>query len=499
MQFRLLVLFLLFGLPTSGKSESIAVSGSLGVISGLFTESGQISRALSEPLEIHLSVHSGKPLQVRFESYQSKNWIAELHNAEGEVSTDEAQVLLLQGQAVSGYRELPAAGAVYQGASGPELHIHLADGKPMEITVPLSLSSHATVGKLEIADDTALAGKKCGSELMPKHAPALSSSKAIQAASNIRIIAVSTDADYQFHQRFGSQSNARVAAIINAAQVIYQNDLGIRFNIVRQRVRTTSSQPFTSSDSGALLNQYTDHINGEHGGADVSHLFTGKDLNDGVIGIAWLGVICNIPSLSTSLTQHVSSTIDPLVFAHEIGHNLDADHDNSTSPRSLMYPSVSSDQGFVSQKSRNEISNHIGQHGSCLTETDEPAPDPRVGGSESVSVAPTFSRRNGRLKLTVKRSGFAADESCSVRVSLAANTGMTGARSKTFTSSSNRLFLSALTSQRISAGKIYVRARVYNCQSTSADVTSNTRVFNPKGTRGVSATKWISGVARRLR
>jgi hypothetical protein len=490
---RTIPLLLLLVLPAAVAAEVVSASGSLGALRSLYGDDSRVSRAFSEGLELNLAIAGRGNLAVRFDSYHSNTWQAYLDNGSN-AEPDSSPVLLLQGRAIKGDKELPAAGAIYEGTSGPELHINLVDEKPMEASIPLGLSSQAAVGTAAYADESMLAGKRCGSELMPKHSPSFSSAKATRAAANIRVIDISTDADYQFYQLFGSQANARIASIINAAQVIYQSDLGLRFNIVRQRVRTSSSQPFTSSDSEVLLDQYTDFIGGDHAGADVSHLFSGKDINDGVIGIAWLGVVCNQPTIATGVTQHVSSTIDPLVFAHEIGHNLNAEHDRSTAPRSLMYPSVSSDQGFVSEKSRNEVNNHIAQHGSCLTETDEPAPDPRVGDSESVSVAPTFSRSRGRLKLSVKRSGFSDNDLCSLRVSFSSSSNMANSRTKTFLSSADRILLSARTSRRIASGRIYVRARVFNCDSSPADVTSSIRSFSPLGQRGITARTWIRQV-----
>ncbi|MFQ5806245.1 MAG: immunoglobulin domain-containing protein, partial [Phycisphaerae bacterium] len=61
---------------------------------------------------------------------------------------------------------------------------------------------------------------------------------------------------------------------------------------------------------------------------DVAHLMTGKDLNGGVIGIAWLGVICNTSQgygLSQSrFTGNFTNRVG--LTAHEVGHNWDAVH-----------------------------------------------------------------------------------------------------------------------------------------------------------------------------
>jgi hypothetical protein len=71
--------------------------------------------------------------------------------------------------------------------------------------------------------------------------------------------------------------------------------VGITHKITTIIVRTSASQPYTSTDPNTLLDQFRVQWTTNHGNVtrDIAHLFTGKELDGSVIGIAWLGVVCN--------------------------------------------------------------------------------------------------------------------------------------------------------------------------------------------------------------
>ncbi|MFO0001754.1 MAG: hypothetical protein ACK559_11550, partial [bacterium] len=49
-----------------------------------------------------------------------------------------------------------------------------------------------------------------------------------------RVVTISTDADPEWYQKYGDQSNAVIASLINATEAIYNRQLGLRFRIVKQ-------------------------------------------------------------------------------------------------------------------------------------------------------------------------------------------------------------------------------------------------------------------------
>jgi hypothetical protein len=139
------------------------------------------------------------------------------------------------------------------------------------------------------------------------------------------------DSDLQFYQKWKTKAAVknRVELVINTMDVQYQRDVDITHRITKIIVRTTQG-PYTSFDASTLLNQFRSEWNSNQGGIkrDVAQLFTGKNLNGSVIGVAWLGVICN-KSQGYSLVQSdccgsLNCAAD--LSAHELGHNWNAGH-----------------------------------------------------------------------------------------------------------------------------------------------------------------------------
>jgi plastocyanin len=147
--------------------------------------------------------------------------------------------------------------------------------------------------------------------------------------------------------------------VINNVNQQYESQVLLRHEITTIIIRDNSNDPYTSSDAGTLLNQFRTEWNNNQGGIqrDVAHLFTGKNTGS-TIGIAWLGVVC-YTSQAYSLVQSdccgsLGCTTD--LSAHELGHNWNADHQNSPS-FNTMYPSIQCANYFI-QASIDEISSY---------------------------------------------------------------------------------------------------------------------------------------------
>lgn len=229
------------------------------------------------------------------------------------------------------------------------------------------------------------------------------------------VITISTDADPEWYAKYGDSSNAVIASIINSAEALYNRQLGLRFRIVKQHVYASGS-PYTATESGSLLKQFTNNAankeNMGSGGAefndevDLKHLFTGKDIDGSVIGIAYIGTVCAAPTLAFGVTQHYLDAADPGIFAHELGHNFGAFHD--TSDRTgLMFPSISlPPSDHFSALSVAEIQQHLAANGTCVSqEYMTPRSDVPEGGPEFVPPIATPDTTPATITLKRGRAG----------------------------------------------------------------------------------------------
>ena len=113
----------------------------------------------------------------------------------------------------------------------------------------------------------------------------------------------------------------------------YEPEVGITHSITTTLVRTSSNQPYTSSDAGTLLDQFRSEWNSNQSSIqrDVAQLFTGKSIIGGTIGIAWVGAVCTsfgYGMVESDFNGNFASATD--LSAHELGHNFGLHHAGKT-------------------------------------------------------------------------------------------------------------------------------------------------------------------------
>lgn len=198
------------------------------------------------------------------------------------------------------------------------------------------------------------------------------------------VLQVATECDGQYFADFGNPGVFnRITGILNDVEGIYEDEINTTISITNQQCWSSiPNDPYTSLNAETSLNQFRDWWNANKGGTvrDVAHKFSGKNFSGSTIGIAWVGVICNVPSLSYGISQDISGSASRRrLTAHEIGHNLSARHDNQAPVCSgvncngngpimcsFVQSGSSSAADNFSSCSRNSINNHIAQFGSCL-------------------------------------------------------------------------------------------------------------------------------------
>lgn len=188
-----------------------------------------------------------------------------------------------------------------------------------------------------------------------------------------RIVEIATDADYEWYSIFGNASNFEIISIMNVVDGIYQNTFNLRMVISFQNVYTANNDPYTTNNDLLFLDQFRNHWNSNRQNIkrDLAHLFSGKTLNNSVVGVSYSGVVCANSSYSYGLT--VDSYNDYYTTAHEVGHNFGANHPNEVGHPEECNPNLSiMCQGSYSSNpvftafSQSEVNNHLNNYSSCL-------------------------------------------------------------------------------------------------------------------------------------
>ncbi len=196
-------------------------------------------------------------------------------------------------------------------------------------------------------------------------------------------IEIATDADSDYVTALGNSdaANAEIQTIINQVSGIYQQQVLLSFSIVRQVTRTTPG-PYTSTDAPTLLsalqNEWNTNFTSQN--RDLVHLFTGKNTtfqgNPGIVGLAFVGTVCKLPTFSYGFSERIDTTPQKFVLtSHEIGHNLGANHPDLANPPvpacdgSIMNSSLVPGTTFC-DFSKGEISGFVAipANSACLTQ-----------------------------------------------------------------------------------------------------------------------------------
>ncbi|XP_054626193.1 disintegrin and metalloproteinase domain-containing protein 10 [Dunckerocampus dactyliophorus] len=167
--------------------------------------------------------------------------------------------------------------------------------------------------------------------------------------------------DHLFHEFYKTREAviAQISSHVKAIDSIYQatNFNGIRnigFMVKRIKINTTANKyehtnPFRFENIGVekFLELSSEQNHNEY---CLAYVFTNRDFDDGVLGLAWVadpsgisGGICEkhrafadgkSKSLNTGIItmknygSHVPTKVSHITFAHEVGHNFGSNHDS---------------------------------------------------------------------------------------------------------------------------------------------------------------------------
>ncbi len=241
-----------------------------------------------------------------------------------------------------------------------------------------------------------------------------------QATALSRVVTLSTDADPEWFARFGTESNAEIARIINSAEAIFFRNFGITFHVAKQHTYTDSS-PYDATNASFLLSQFvgnpenptnlSDTPESFATSVDVKHLFSGRDFDGNTLGVAYIGAVCASPQLAYGVTQYYLYDTTAGIFTHELSHNFGAYHDTADRS-SIMYPSISVPPSHrFSDVSKREIKSFISNNARCMSlaivdRSDAPAPSPDLNQPQNpLSWSLTIRRQRTSNTRSIKFTG----------------------------------------------------------------------------------------------
>ena len=220
---------------------------------------------------------------------------------------------------------------------------------------------------------------------------------------------LAVDVDYEYFRRYGSVAavEERINSIVNAINVQFERQVGIRHLISAIIVRTAEPDPYTATDAIALAREFRAQWLSKHGDVkrDLAQLLTGKDLDGDIVGWAWLagagGPSAGYSVVQSDWTGNFAAVTD--LSAHELGHTWSAEHCSCASPAYTMNARITGANRFSPQATIPAIEafrdSHIGRDVNAAS-----TPPPEQPATFAAAAGPA-----GRIRLTRSGGGGAGD------------------------------------------------------------------------------------------
>ena len=141
--------------------------------------------------------------------------------------------------------------------------------------------------------------------------------EAAEAQGAVSEIQVGAVGDFEFTSARGGDANAAadITTRLNNVDGIFSAQVGVQISVQVIETFDTNSDPFTTSDAGALLEELSDYrsTNPAQNSNGLTHLYTGRDLDGSTVGIAWTGALCS-NYFGTGVSEgNGSATFDTLI------------------------------------------------------------------------------------------------------------------------------------------------------------------------------------------
>lgn len=148
------------------------------------------------------------------------------------------------------------------------------------------------------------------------------------------------ETDYELYRLLGS-SNAVYAYVIDLLGYVssqYESEIGARLNVTEVNIYTSPGDPWSATNTAALLEQLRDYWNAPSRSGQARHhvhLLSGRQVGGGIAYINSLRKYPGYPSYAYGVSGGIEGNFsannpqviwDSVVVAHEIGHAFGSDH-----------------------------------------------------------------------------------------------------------------------------------------------------------------------------
>lgn len=203
--------------------------------------------------------------------------------------------------------------------------------------------THRVYAHDDVLPDTGVCGHEGGSAI-----PAIIAGRADSprvAGGGVRVAEIAFDTDHEYYLALGGSVAAVVTdieRIMNAVDEVYDAQFAMQYEITEIIVRADANDPYTTDQPSALLQQFQfAWITPPESDIprDLAQLFTGRAIQNNVIGFATLGSVCSTGQAfgfsRTRFTSNLARRVD--LTTHEIGHNWNAPHCNTPTAPGLPF------------------------------------------------------------------------------------------------------------------------------------------------------------------